>query len=96
MEITTLLLLIITMAFIMALGVFGIYWIYGGQTKKRLPKTIDLEFFKKYNSKEEKEVEDRDREKVWRYASTGWMQTGLSESSKLTARLTERGRRLIK
>jgi hypothetical protein len=94
MEIVQLLLLIATIVFIATLGSLGIY---SGHLafKKKNPETIDLEFFKKYNTKEEREVDEEDRGKVWRYASTGWIQTGLSMNSKLTAKLTERGRRLL-
>ncbi|MBA5941897.1 MAG: hypothetical protein H0M93_00970 [Methanophagales archaeon] len=96
MDIATLLLLVITMVLIMALGLFGISGIYGGLTMKGSPKTIDLEFLKRHSSEKEREVKDEDREKVWRYTSTGLMKVGLNGNSKLTAGLTERGKRVIK
>lgn len=96
MEITTILLLIVTIAFIMALGTLGVYWALAGvQLKKTAPKTIDLDFLKRHTAEKEVEVNDDEIVKVQRYASTGLMQTGLSKKSKLTATLTERGRRLL-
>jgi len=95
MEIATLLLLLIIMVFIVTLVNLGIY--SGHLTfRKKKPKTVDLECLKKYYTKKEREVDEEDRKKVRRYASTGWMQMGLNENSKLTAKLTEKGRRLLR
>lgn len=95
MEVVMLLLLIATIIFVVTLVSTGVY--SGLLTfRKKKPKKLDLDFFKKHNTKEEKEVDDKDKEKVWRYASTGWIHAGLSKDSKLTAKLTERGRRLLK
>jgi|GEM_PF-6109917 len=95
MGIATVLILLITVISILALVSMEIY---GGQLpfRKRKPKNMDLEFFKKYITEREREVDEEDRDKIWRYASTGWIQTGLSKNSKLTAKLTKRGRRLLK
>ena len=98
MDIATLLLLVI-MVLIIALGLYGISGLYGGLgglIMKGSPKTIDLEFLKRYSSEKKREVKDEDREKVWRYTSTGLMKVGLNGNSKLTAGLTERGKRVIK
>ena len=87
--------LVISLVFTAA-GVIGIYLLLRG-TKFRTstPKTIDFDFFKKYNTKKEREVDDEDREKVWEYTSIGLAQTGLSENAKLTAKLTESGKSLL-
>lgn len=63
--------------------------------KQTLPKTIDLELFKKYNKEIEVEVSDNEVPLIRRYASTGLMQTGLNENAKLTAKLSTRGKRLL-
>lgn len=87
--------LVISLIFTAA-GVVGIYLLLRGtKIRTSTPETIDFDFFKKYNTKKEKAVDDEEREKVWKYTSIGLVQTGLSENAKLTAKLTERGKRLL-
>jgi len=77
-------------------GVIGIYLLLRGtKIRTSTPKTIDFDFLKKYNTKKEREVDDEDRGKVWEYTSIGLVQTGLSENARLTAKLTESGKRLL-
>jgi len=93
MEVVVMVLLFIaTIVFVVTLGAIAGY---SRPLKKRKPEKIDLDFLRKYNLKKEREVDGKDKMKVWRYASTGWMQLGLSKNSRLTAKLTERGRRLV-
>ena len=87
--------LVISLIFTLA-GVIGIYlFLRGTKIRTSTPKTIDFDFLKKYNTKKEREVDDEDREKVWEYTSIGLVQTGLSENARLTAKLTESGKRLL-
>ena len=75
-------------------GVIGVYLLLRDtQIKAGTPETIDFHFLEKYNT--EREVDDEDREKVWEYTSIGLVQTGLSENARLTAKLTESGKRLL-
>jgi len=85
--------LVISLIFTLA-GVIGVYLLLRG-TKIRTgtPKTVDFDFLKKYNTK--REVDDEDREKVWEYTSIGLVQTGLNENARLTAKLTESGKKLL-
>ena len=82
----------------LVLIVVGVVWVYlllrDTGIKVTTPKTVDFAFLEKYNT--EREVDDEDREKVWEYTSIGLLQTGLSESTKLTAKLTESGKKLLK
>jgi len=74
----------------------GLYWSSPKfQLKKTSPKTIDLELFKKYNVERGIEVDDNEVLSIQRYTSTGLMQVGLDKNSKLTVRLSERGRKLL-
>jgi len=87
--------LVISLIFTLA-GVIGIYlFLRGTKIRTSTPKTVDFDFLKKYNTKKEREVDDEDREKVWEYTSIGLVQTGLSENARLTAKLTESGKRLL-
>jgi len=63
--------------------------------KTGTPKTIDIDLLRKYDVEKEREVDDEDRDKVLEYVSTGLMQVGLSENARLTAKLTETGKRLL-
>ncbi|MDF2956874.1 MAG: hypothetical protein OD814_000496 [Candidatus Alkanophagales archaeon MCA70_species_1] len=63
--------------------------------KTGTPKTIDIGLLRKYDVEKEREVDDGDRDRVLEYVSTGLMQVGLSENARLTAKLTETGKRLL-
>lgn len=94
MDVPILIPLVISLIFTLA-GVIGIYLLLRGtKIRTSTPKTVDFDFLKKYNTKE-REVDDEDREKVWEYSSIGLVQIGLSENAKLTAKLTENGKRLL-
>ena len=87
--------LVISLIFTLA-GVIGIYlFLRGTKIRTSTPKTVDFDFLKKYNTKKEREVDDEDRGKVWEYTSIGLVQTGLSENARLTAKLTESGKKLL-
>lgn len=101
MEIIEVIILTVMMlALIIGIGEIGIYWIYNMRLEnirfKRQPlKTIDIVLLSKY--KEQREIDDEDKEKVLgRYASTSLINIGLSENGKMTAWLSESGRRLLK
>ena len=82
--------------FVISWALCGLYWSSPQfQLKKTAPKTIDIELFKKYNVKRGIEVDDNEISMIHRYTSTGLIQTGLNKNSKLTVRLTERGRALL-
>lgn len=59
------------------------------------PKTIDIPLLRNYDVEKEREVDDEDRDKVLEYISAGLMQAGLSKNARLTAKLTETGKKLL-
>ena len=82
--------------FVISWALCGLYWSSPkSQLKKMAPKTIDIELFKKYDVENGLEVAQNEIPFVQRYTSTGLMQTGLSKNAKLTAKLSERGKRLL-
>ncbi len=75
-EVATPILLPLVISLILTVaGVIGIYILLRG-TKFRTstPKTIDFDFFEKYNTKKEREVGDEGRENVWEYVSISLIQ----------------------
>lgn len=95
MEVVDMVFLLIALVFVLTIPVW-VTSLYGFSPRKKKPETLELEFLKKYNSKKEIVVNEDELEKIRRYTSTGWIELGLGKESQLTARLTERGRKLLR
>jgi len=95
---TPLLVLAAISALFTLLGILVVYLLVGAlyprpQPKPRKPETIDVRLLGKYGA--EREVDDEDREEILKYASVGLVRVGLSGNARMTAEVTEAGRRLL-
>ncbi|HEX59114.1 MAG TPA: hypothetical protein ENF26_03070 [Methanomicrobia archaeon] len=91
---TPLLVLAAISALFTLLGILVVYLLVGAlYPKPEKPKTIDVRLLGKYGA--EREVDDEDREEILKYASIGLVRVGLSGNARMTAEVTEAGRRLL-